>query len=132
MTKWSLGKKALLFCLALGTLDVLQGALSLVNLYRSRSTVQALTRQDFNALFWAGKLKGASKDQRIAIIFYMYAQNPSEQKKYDALVEEKEVDLANIRDNYPKIDPQDREAIADAARAQYRFYGASGAARIGR
>jgi len=124
MTKWSLGKKALLFCLALGTLDVLQGALSLVNLYRSRSTVQALTRQDFNALFWAGKLKGASKDQRIAIIFYMYAQNPSEQKKYDALVEEKEVDLANIRDNYPKIDPQDREAIADAARAQYRFYGA--------
>jgi len=122
MTKWSLGKKALLLCLALGTLDVMQGTLSLVNLYRSRSTVQALTGRNFEALFWAGKLKGVAKDQRIAVIFYMQAKSPLEQNKYDAQVEATEVDLANIRNSYPKFDSQDREAIAKMAKAQYGFY----------
>jgi signal transduction histidine kinase/DNA-binding response OmpR family regulator len=122
MKKWSLGKKALALCLALGTLDMLQGTLSLANLYRSRSTVQALTGQNFDALFWAGKLKGVAKDQRIAIVFYMHAESTPEMDKYEALAEKAEADLANLRNSYPRFDPADREAIANMATAQAQFY----------
>ena len=65
MKQWTLGRKAFAVCLLLGMLDVLQGAISLVNFYRTQSTVNALNADSFAALYWAGKLKGAAKDQRI-------------------------------------------------------------------
>jgi ABC-type maltose transport system permease subunit len=74
MKKWTFGRKALLLCLGLVMLDVFQGTLSLVNLYRTRSTVNALNSDTFAALYWSGKLKGAAKDQRIAIVFDMYSK----------------------------------------------------------
>ena len=122
MNKSALGRKAVLLCLVLGTLDVLQGGFSLVNLYRSRATVNALNGNTFDALYWAGKLKGVAKDQRMAIVFYLNSANDEEMKKYEAQVIKAEGELSVIRENYPKFDPLDRQAIATSAMEQAKFF----------
>ncbi|MFZ1083457.1 MAG: PAS domain S-box protein [Terracidiphilus sp.] len=122
MKKWTLSRKVFMICLGLGALVVLQGSLSLVNLYRTRTTVNRLNDDTFSALYWAGKLKGAAKDQRIAIVFYLYSTSSADLSKYENLVEKSEGDLRNIRENYPKFDPRDRQAIATSAVEQAKFY----------
>jgi PAS domain S-box-containing protein len=122
MKSLTLGRKALLICLVLGLLDVLQGTYSLVNLYRSRSTVNALNSDTYATLYWAGKLKGVAKDQRMAVVFYLYSSSKEEMDKYSALVESNEQELRAIRDKYPKFDARERDAIAVSAREQAKFY----------
>ena len=122
MKKWTFGKNALLICLALGLLDVVQGTISLLNLNRTRATVNALNSDTFATLYWAGKLKGVAKDQRMAVVFFLYAKNDEEMNKYEALVNSTERDLKEIRNNYPKFDPRDRESIDTGAQAQARFF----------
>lgn len=122
MSKWSLGRKALLLCILLGMLDILQGTLSLANLYRTRTTVTALNGKTYAALYWAGKLKGAAKDQRIAIIFDLNSTTPEERQKYEALVASTEAEMTQIRGKYPIFDSRDSAAIATSAAAQARFF----------
>jgi signal transduction histidine kinase/DNA-binding response OmpR family regulator len=122
MRNWSLARTVLLICLGLGMLVVLQGALSLMNLYRTRNTVNSLNNDTFEALYWAGKLKGVAKDQRIAIVFYMYASKDEDLTKYEAQVAKTNEELRAIRDKYPKFDPRDRNAIATMAVEQAKFY----------
>jgi signal transduction histidine kinase/PleD family two-component response regulator/HPt (histidine-containing phosphotransfer) domain-containing protein len=93
-----------------------------VNLYRTKSTVNALNGDTFAALYWAGKLKGVAKDQRIAIVFYLNATNDAERKKYAEQVVAAEKELHRIRENYPKFDPRDREGITTGAVEQAKFY----------
>jgi len=102
-------------------LDVFQGTLSLVNLYRTRSTVNALNSDTFAALYWSGKLKGVAKDQRIAIVFDMYSTSDAERNRYEAEVARDERELEEIRRNYPKSYSRDREFLAISAREQTRF-----------
>jgi PAS domain S-box-containing protein len=118
----TLGKKALLICFVLGLLDVFQGTYSLVNLYRTRNTVNELNSDTFATLYWAGKLKGVAKDQRMAVVFYLYSSSKEEMDKYSAQVESNEQELQVIRDNYPKFDARDRDAIAVSVREQAKFY----------
>jgi len=108
--------------MALGMLNVLQGTISLINLYRSRNTVNALNSDTYAALYWAGKLKGVAKDQRIAIIFYLNSTSVAERKEYETQITKAEAELAEIRARYPKFDPRDREAIETSAEAQDRFF----------
>jgi PAS domain S-box-containing protein len=122
MSKLTLGSKVLLICLLLAALNVLQGTYSLVNLYRSRATVNALNGNNFAALYWAGKLKGVAKDQRMAIVFYLNSANNEEMTKYEAQVTKAEAELSAIRENYPKFDPRDRQAIATSAKEQAKFF----------
>jgi hypothetical protein len=84
--------------------------------------VIALNSETFATLYWAGKLKGAAKDQRIAIVFYLNSTNGEEMKKYEAQVEEAERELRAIREHYPKFDLRDREAIATSAMEQAKFF----------
>ena len=122
MSKWNHARGVLLICLLLGTLDILQGAISLANLYRTRRIVNSLNSDTYATLFWAGKLKGVAKDQRISIIFYILAATDEERSKYEAQVTGAEEQLRQIRQNYPKFDEQDRRAIETSAAAQQRFY----------
>jgi len=124
MKKWSFSKNALSICLALGMLDILQGTISLLNLNRTRSIVNALNSDTFATLYWAGKLKGVAKDQRMAVVFFLYSTSAKEMDRYEATVSSAEEELKNIRTNYPKFDPRDREAIATGAEAQARFFSA--------
>jgi signal transduction histidine kinase/CheY-like chemotaxis protein/HPt (histidine-containing phosphotransfer) domain-containing protein len=120
--KSSLGRSALLIGIALGMLNVLQGTISLINLYRSRNTVNALNSDTYSALYWAGKLKGVAKDQRIAIIFYLNSTGVAERNRYQAQITKAEDELREIRAMYPKFDPRDRAAIETSAEAQGRFF----------
>jgi signal transduction histidine kinase/CheY-like chemotaxis protein/HPt (histidine-containing phosphotransfer) domain-containing protein len=120
--KSSLGRSALFIGVALGMLNVLQGTISLINLYRSRNTVNALNSDTYAALYWAGKLKGVAKDQRIAIIFYLNSTGLAERKGYEAEITKAEDKLREIREKYPKFDPRDRVAIETSAEAQGRFF----------
>ncbi len=122
MKKWTLGRRVFLICLGLGVLTVLQGTLSLLNLYRTRSTVSHLNDDTYSALYWAGKLKGVAKDQRIAVVFYLDSTSEADLTKNEALVEKAEDELRVIRGYYPKFDAQDRQAIATNAVEQARFY----------
>jgi PAS domain S-box-containing protein len=116
------GRTALLIGLILGMLNVLQGTISLMNLYRTRNTVNALNSDTYAALYWAGKLKGVAKDQRIAIVNFLNATTGAEWDTYEALVLKAEEDLREIRNSYPKFDPRDQEAINISADAQGRFF----------
>ncbi len=118
----SLGRSALVIGLALGMLNLLQGTISLINLYRTRNTVNALNSDTYAALYWAGKLKGVAKDQRIAIIFYLNSTSVAERKIYEAQIVKAEDELRVIREKYPKFDPRDRVAIETSAEAQGRFF----------
>jgi PAS domain S-box-containing protein len=129
MKRWTLGKRALIICLALGALDVLQGTLSLVNLYRSRNIVNALNSDTFATLYWAGKLKGVAKDQRISVILYLHSSNSAEWDRYESEVVVAEEELRNIREKYPKFDARDREAIVACASEQAKFFQAWGEIR---
>ena len=102
----------------------LQGALSILSSHRFKQTLNQLSNDTFSALYWAGKLKGVAKDQRIAIIFFLYDDQPEDLRKNAALVEAGEAELAHIRKNYPKENPKDREAIEESARYQAQFYDA--------
>ena len=82
----------------------------------------ALNADAFATLYWAGKLKGVAKDQRIAIIFHLISTSDEEMRKYEAKVVETEEDMRQIRDHYPKLDQLDREALATSAKEQARFF----------
>jgi PAS domain S-box-containing protein len=103
-------------------LDVFQGTLSLVNLYRTRNIVNALNGDAFAALYWSGKLKGAAKDQRIAIVLDMQSTSNMERDRYEAEVARTEREMNEIREHYPKSYLRDREALAISAREQARFF----------
>jgi PAS domain S-box-containing protein len=120
--KSALGRGTLLVCLGLGLLSAIQGAISLVSFYRTKSTINALNSDTYASLYWAGKLKGVAKDQRIAVVFYINAKSDKERDEYEALVVNTEKDLKEIRDNYPKVDPRDRNGIEIDAVAQSRFF----------
>jgi len=122
MKSLTLSKKALLICLILGLLDVFQGTFSLINLYRSRNTVNELNSDTYATLYWAGKLKGVAKDQRIAVVFYLFSSSNEDMDKYSAQVESAEKELASIRESYPKFDVLDRAAVAVSAQKQEEFY----------
>jgi len=122
MKSLTLSKKALLICLILGLLDVFQGTFSLINLYRSRNTVNELNSDTYATLYWAGKLKGVAKDQRIAVVFYLFSSSKEDMDKYSAQVESAEKELASIRESYPKFDVLDRAAVAVSAQKQEEFY----------
>ena len=122
MGKWTLGKKILLGGTFFGALTVLQGFISLSTMYRARQAVNALNHDTFATLYLAGKMKGVAKDQRIAIIFDINAASEADFAKYEALADKADADLRQIRDDYPKFDPRDRDAIAELAIDQARFY----------
>jgi len=122
MAKWTLGRKILLGGMFFGVLTLLQGGLSLSTMYQTRQAVNAMNHDTFATLYLAGKMKGAAKDQRIAIIFDINSTTEAEFAKYEAQVDKGEADLRQIRDDYPKFDPKDRDAIAELAIDQAQFY----------
>jgi len=122
MAKWTLGRKILLGGTFFGALTVLQGALSLSSMYRTRQAVNAMNHDTFATLYLAGKMKGVAKDQRIAIIFDINSTTEADFAKYETQVDKADADLRQIRDDYPKFDPRDRDAIAELAIDQARFY----------
>jgi methyl-accepting chemotaxis protein len=122
MAKWTLGRKILLGGTFFGALTVLQGFLSLSSMYRTRQAVNALNHDTFATLYLAGKMKGVAKDQRIAIIFDINSTTEAEFAKYEGQVDKADADLRQIRDDYPKFDPRDRDAIAELTIDQAQFY----------
>jgi PAS domain S-box-containing protein len=122
MNRWSFTRNALSICLVLGILDILQGSVSLLNLYGTKRTVNALDSETFAALYWVGKLKGVAKDQRIAVILYLNATSDKERDKYQAQVEDAESAINEVINNYPKTDHRDGEAIARWIQTQGKFY----------
>ena len=121
MKHWSFTRNALSICLVLGMLDILQGSVSLLNLYGTKQTVNALDSEAFAALYWAGKLKGAAKDQRIAVILYLNATSDKERDKDQAQVEDAESAIKEVVNNYPKTDFRDFDAIARWSQNQDKF-----------
>jgi len=122
MAKWTLGRKILLGGTFFGALTVLQGFLSLSSMYRTRQAVNALNHDTFATLYLAGKMKGVAKEQRIAIIFDINSTTEAEFAKYEGQVDKADADLRQIRDDYPKFDPRDRDAIAELTIDQAQFY----------
>jgi len=122
MARWTLGRKVLLVGTMFGALTVLQGFLSLSSMYRTRQAVNALNHDTFATLYLAGKMKGVAKDQRIAIIFDINSTTEAEFAKYEGQVDKADADLRQIRDDYPKFDPRDRDAIAELTIDQAQFY----------
>jgi len=122
MARWTLGRKVLLVGTMFGALTVLQGFLSLSSMYRTRQAVNALNHDTFATLYLAGKMKGVAKDQRIAIIFDINSTTEAEFAKYEGQVDKADADLRQIRDDYPKFDPRDRDAIAELTLDQAQFY----------
>ena len=88
----------------------------------ARNTVDALNSDTYAALYWAGKMKGVAKDQRIAVIFYLNSTSVAERIGYAAQITGAEKELEEIREEYPKFDPRDRMAILTCAEAQGRFF----------
>jgi len=120
--KLALGRGTLLVCLGLASLSAIQGAISLLNLYKTKSTINALNSDTYTSLYGAGELKGVAKDQRIAIIFYLNAKSVEERDRYEAQVVNAEKELKEIRRNYPQVDARDRTGIEIGAEAQERFF----------
>jgi methyl-accepting chemotaxis protein len=122
MAKWTLGRKILLGGTVFGGLVVLQGSIALTSMYRTREAVNALNHDTFATLYLAGKMKGVAKDQRIGIIFDINATTEADFAKYEAQVDKADADLRQIRDDYPRGDPKDRDALAELAKDQAKFY----------
>ncbi|MGA2536724.1 MAG: methyl-accepting chemotaxis protein [Terracidiphilus sp.] len=122
MARSSLGKRIQVISLCLGALIAIQGALSLTSMYRTRRVINALNHDTFVTLYLAGNMKAVAKDQRIAIIFDINSTTDAELAKYEAAVDKAEADLRGIRDKYPKSDSKDRDALAELATYQARFY----------
>jgi methyl-accepting chemotaxis protein len=108
--------------MGLGMLTVLQGFLSLNTMYRTRGAVDALNRDAIGAISLAGKMKGIAKDQRIAILLHLSATSDAEMTKDEALVDQTEADLKQIREAYPKFDPKYRDAIEEIGNDQTHFF----------
>ncbi|MGD0632549.1 MAG: MCP four helix bundle domain-containing protein, partial [Terracidiphilus sp.] len=123
MAKWTLGRKILLGGTVFGALVVLQGFIALTSMYRIREAVNAMNHDTFATLYLAGKMKGVAKDQRIGIIFDINATTGADFAKYEAQVDKADADLRQIRDDYPKGDPKDRDALVELAKDQAMFYG---------
>jgi methyl-accepting chemotaxis protein len=122
MAKWTLGRKILLGGTVFGALVVLQGFFALTSMYRTREAVNAMNHDTFATLFLAGNMKAVAKDQRIAIVFDINATSDADFAKYEAQVDKADADLRKIRDDYPKGDSKDRDALAELAKDQARFY----------
>jgi len=106
----------------LGVLTALQGALSLTTMYRTRHVVDALNHDSFATLYLAGKMKAVAKDQRIAIIFDINSTSEADLTKYEAQVDKAEADLRQIRSDYPRFDPKDRDGLTLLGNDQEKFY----------
>jgi methyl-accepting chemotaxis protein len=122
MARSSLGRRIQMIALGLGVLTSIQGGLSLTSMYRTRHVINELNRDTFVTLFLAGKMKATAKDQRIAIIFDINATSEKDLAKYEGQVDKAEADLRQIREQYPKFDPKDRDALDELAQDQARFY----------
>lgn len=122
MARSSLGKKIQMISVGLGVLTALQGALSLTNMYRTRNVVNALNHDSFATLFLAGKMKAVAKDQRIAIIMDIDSTSDADLAKYEVQVEKAEADLRQIRSDYPKFDPKDRDGLTELGNDQAKFH----------
>jgi methyl-accepting chemotaxis protein len=122
MAKWTLGRKILLGGTIFGALVGLQGFIALTSMYRTREAVNAMNHDTFATLYLAGKMKGVAKDQRIGIIFDINSTTEADFAKYEFQVDKADADLRQIRDDYPKGDPKDRDALAELANDQATFY----------
>ncbi len=122
MAKLTLSAKIMLIGMGLGMLTVVQGFLSLHSMYQARRIVNAMNNDTYATLFLAGKMKAVAKDQRMAIILHLAAGSDAEMAQQEAAVDKAEADLQQIRDDYPKKDPRDRELIVELAARQREFY----------
>ncbi len=122
MANLKLSARIMLIGMGLGMLTVVQGFLSLHSMYQARRIVNAMNDDTYATLFLAGKMKAVAKDQRIAIIMDMAASSDAERAQYEAMVDKAETDLKQIRADYPKKDPRDRELISELAGRQGGFY----------
>src|SRR6202167_20462 len=122
MARSSLGKKIQMISVGLGVLTALQGALSLTNMYQTRNVVNTLNHDSFATLYLAGKMKAVAKDQRIAIIMDINSTSDADLAKYEAQVEKAEADLRQIRSDYPKFDPKDRDGLTQLGNDQAKFH----------
>jgi signal transduction histidine kinase/ActR/RegA family two-component response regulator len=117
-------QKVLLLGLLMSFLILLQGTVSLLSFRHSKNTLKLLNNDTFTALYWAGKLKGVAKDQRMAVVFFLYSNDKQEMEKNAAIVEDTERQLMQIRDQYPKLNFRDADGIRIFAREQAKFYDA--------
>jgi methyl-accepting chemotaxis protein len=122
MAQWTLGKKIIVGGVGFAAITLLQGFLSLSSMYRTRKVVDSLNHDTFATLFMAGKMKAMAKDERIAIIFDIYSTSENDLNKYEAQVEKAEVDLRQMREQYPKFDPKDRDGVEALDQQQAKFY----------
>jgi len=121
MRKLTLSARIMLIGMGLGMLTVIQGFLSLHSMYQARRIVNAMNDDTYATLFLAGKMKAVAKDQRMAIILHMAGANDAEMAKQESAVDKAERELKQIRDDYPKKDPKDRELMAELAARQGEF-----------
>jgi len=122
MGTWTLGRKIMLGGTGLGAMVVLQGTLALLCMYQTRQAVNGMTQDTYATLYLAGKMKATAKDQRMAIILHLNATDDGEMAKQEAQVDKTEADLRQIRSDYPKRDPKDREALDELRTDQAVFY----------
>jgi methyl-accepting chemotaxis protein len=122
MARSSLGKKIQMISVGLGVITALQGALSLTSMYQTRKVVNALNHDSFATLYLAGKMKAIAKDQRIGIIMDINSTSDADLSKYEAQVEKSEADLRQIRSDYPKFDPKDRDGLTELGNDQAKFH----------
>ncbi|HEY1257357.1 MAG TPA: methyl-accepting chemotaxis protein [Terracidiphilus sp.] len=120
--KLTLSARILLIGMALGSLTVVQGFLSLRSMYQTRHFVDSMSGDTYATLFLAGKMKAMAKDQRIAIIMHLIATDDAEMIKQEALVAKADGDLKKMREDYPKNDPKDRELLEQLTLRQGDFF----------
>ena len=118
MIKWTLSRRILFIGVGLGALTVLQGALSLSSMYRTRRVVTALHRDTFATLYLTGQMKAAAKDQQLAILLDIAATNQQDLPIYEAQVEDAGSAFTKLGSQYPTFDASDRDAIAQLSDAQ--------------
>ncbi|MFZ1085733.1 MAG: methyl-accepting chemotaxis protein [Terracidiphilus sp.] len=122
LKKLTLSARILLIGMALGSLTVVQGFLSLRSMYQTKNFVDSMSGDTYATLFLAGKMKATAKDQRIAIIMHLTATSDAEMVKQEALVAKADGDLKKIREDYPKNDTKDRELLEELELRQGDFF----------
>ena len=122
MKNMTLSARILAMGMALGSLTVIQGILSIHSMYNAKRIVYAMNDDTYATLFLAGKMKSVAKDQRIAIIMHLIATSDAEMAKNESLVDKANSDLKKIRDDYPRKDPKDAQLLNELAIRQGEFY----------
>ncbi len=118
MPKLTLSRKILLICLSLVALNAVVGVTAFLGTARTAQAINVLVQDSLPGVYMAGRLQSISKDQRNAMQLHIDVVDPTQMSQQEALIEQDDNDLTQIREQYRKLIPSDDATLTQLARKQ--------------